>query len=161
MFKSAFLKSFALLFSMTLLAACGGGGGGGGGGEPTSAGSSAGTPPAQQPAGGSGDVARPGKPGDNQSGGVESRSVTLNWTPPATREDNSALPLSEIQGYEIYFFQDGSTPEQGSSQRVTGGTTTRATVTVPSAGTYFFAVAAVDHNGLVSDLSNYVTVDLK
>jgi hypothetical protein len=161
MFKST-LKTFALLFSMTILAACGGGGGGGGGGETASPSSGASTPPAQQPADSRGDqVAKPAKPADNKSSEIESHTVTLSWTAPSTREDNSPLPLSEIEGYEIFYFQDGSTPEEGSSQRVSGGSTTRTTVTVPTAGTYFFAVAAVDRNGLVSDLSNYVTVDLK
>lgn len=127
-----FIRNSLALLLAVFLTACGGGGGGGGGGSSS--------PPPTQP--------------DNAT----DRTVQLSWTAPTTREDNSPLRMSELSGYRLYYFLDDSNQEQDRVLDIAGGTTTRTEITLPGPGTYFIAVTAVDSAGLVSRLSNYVTV---
>jgi hypothetical protein len=151
---------FMIVCLSALVAACGGGGGGGGGDPAAPSGDSSGgssspgttTPP---PANGGG-TAPPSEP-NNNPGQTTSFNITLSWAPPSTREDGTALTLSELSGYEVYYYLDGTDASQGEVKQVSGGTTTTAEITLDGPGTYYFAIAARDQNGLVSNLSNYVS----
>lgn len=71
-------------------------------------------------------------------------SVTLNWTAPTTRSDGSAISLSDISGYILYY---GTSPTAtNNSITINDGSATQYTVTLPS-GTYYFVISAVDSNG--------------
>lgn len=85
---------------------------------------------------------------NRESGGTG--SVTLSWIPPTERTDGT--PLDNLAGYEISF---------GRMSRVYDYTVTidnpgLATYVVENLmpGSWYFAIAAYDAEGLVSDLSN-------
>ncbi|MBI1424272.1 MAG: hypothetical protein GC149_12450 [Gammaproteobacteria bacterium] len=73
------------------------------------------------------------------------KTVTLSWTAPTTREDGSAISLSDIGSYILSY---GTSPTTTSSNTITinDGSATQYTVTLP-AGTYYFVIRAVDSNG--------------
>jgi hypothetical protein len=87
-----------------------------------------------------------------------SYKVKLSWTAPSTRSNGKALPLGEISGYRVYYLREGSNASDDVTVSVPGGNTTSYSVTLGTAGSYTFAVTAVDVNGLESPLSGEVTV---
>jgi hypothetical protein len=91
---------------------------------------------------------------------ASAHTVQLSWTIPSTRENGSALTLSELSGYEIYYYQEGTSSGAGEVVPVSGGTNTSTQVTINGSGTYYFAIAARDQAGLLSNLSNYVAANL-
>lgn len=91
-------------------------------------------------------------------------SVKIDWTPPSEREDGSALSLSEIGGYRIYYgTTEGDYPNQfdisgGTVSHVTASTGA-ATLTV-SPGVYHFVVTTYDTDGRESQYSLPNQLDL-
>ena len=87
------------------------------------------------------------------------QTATLSWSAPTTRVDGTALQSSEIASYNVYY-SVGSQPTTASTKaRVDSGSATGTTVTLnldpsPSPQTVYFAVTAVDTNGVESALSN-------
>src|SRR5690606_1797860 len=81
-------------------------------------------------------------------------SARLSWEIPSTRADGSALSASALSGYEIYY----TTDKTSGTYVVSGGTTSVYTAAELPAGTYHFAMSAIDSNGLKSALSSMVTV---
>jgi hypothetical protein len=86
--------------------------------------------------------------------------IKLNWTAPSTRADGSALPLSEISGYRVYYLLEGTDSSNDTTIAVNGGTTTTLNLTLTTAGSYTFAITTVDRNGLESKLSSAVSVPI-
>lgn len=82
-------------------------------------------------------------------------TAKLAWTAPSTREDGSALPVSELKGYEIYYTSDDLT--QSVTLPISSAGTTSYSVANLKAGTYHFAISAIDSKGLKSKLSTTVT----
>lgn len=155
-----FIRKFLpILCASVMLAACGGGGGGSGGGGTETGGTSASPTPPTSNSSSSGSTGNTASGSSAEKAGSQNgaHTVKLSWTAPSTREDNTPLALSEIAGYEVYYFQDGSSQDQGATQIINGGSTTSTQLDISSAGTYFFAVAAIDRNGQASSLSNYVS----
>lgn len=81
--------------------------------------------------------------------------VQATWTVPTTREDGTALPASELFGYELYYYCDGG---ETVTIPVAGGSTTSRDVVMQHTGSCVFAVAAIDTKGQFSRLSDAVTV---
>ena len=82
--------------------------------------------------------------------------ITLSWVAPAEREDNSALSLSAIAGYKIYY---GTTQGQYSdSVPINDGTATGYTFTGLPAGTYYFVVTTIDTDRRESQYSSEVVI---
>ena len=82
--------------------------------------------------------------------------ITLSWVAPAEREDNSALSLSAIAGYKVYY---GTTQGQYSDNvTINDGTAVGYTVTGLPAGTYYFVVTTIDTEGRESQYSSVVTI---
>lgn len=153
-----FYKIALTILFATLITACSGGGGGGGGSGPSSAaasGSNSTTP--VTPSTGSGTTTTPSTP---TTPTATAHTVQLSWTIPSTRENGSALALSELSGYEIYYYQEGTSSGAGEVVPVSGGTNTSTQVTINGSGTYYFAIAARDNAGLLSNLSNYIAANL-
>jgi hypothetical protein len=71
-------------------------------------------------------------------------SVTLNWSAPTTRADNTAVSLSAISGYRLYY--GSSSTDTPNFINISNGTATQYTITLPS-GTYYFRIAAIDSSG--------------
>jgi len=82
-----------------------------------------------------------------------SGSFTLTWTAPSTRVGGEAISLSEIDYYIVRYGQSSSALNQQVEVR-TGDT--RYTFEGLASGLWFFAVQAVDVNGLASELSTTV-----
>jgi len=84
--------------------------------------------------------------------------VTLSWVAPAEREDNTALSLSAIAGYKIYY----GTAQGQYSNNVTINNSTAAGYTFSDlpAGTYYFVVTTIDTDGLESQYSDPVSITL-
>ncbi|MGB5324891.1 MAG: hypothetical protein WBN40_05630, partial [Pseudomonadales bacterium] len=88
--------------------------------------------------------------------------VALDWLIPTTREDGSALPASEIDSYEIYFYA-GSNSQNGTSINVpafdqTGNLVSDFVITALNSGNYFFTIATIDTQGNVSAFVNPVAL---
>lgn len=82
--------------------------------------------------------------------------VSLSWVAPAEREDNSAISLSEIAGYKIYY-----STTQGSynnSVDINDGTAQGYTFTNFQAGTYYFVITTRDSDRRESQYSSEVTI---
>lgn len=89
-----------------------------------------------------------------------SYKVKLSWNAPSARSNGKALPLSELSGYRIYYLREGSNASDDVTISVKGGNTTSYNLTLSVAGSYTFAVTAVDQNGLESPLSGEVSVPI-
>lgn len=106
--------------------------------------------------------------GTSTSGGTTSGGTTttpaqpvtytakLSWVIPSTRENGAALALSDLSGYEIYYTT--SDPAVTGTVAINGGSTAAYALANLSAGTYYFAISAIDASGIKSALSTVVTV---
>ncbi|WP_336366658.1 PA14 domain-containing protein [Marinobacter sp. C2H3] len=81
-------------------------------------------------------------------------TITLSWTPPLTRADGTALSLSEIAKYEVVYGQAASILNQAIT---VSAPETSYTFDGLQSGTWYFAVKAIDVNGLQSDNSEVVS----
>lgn len=82
--------------------------------------------------------------------GVASGSATLTWQPPTSRADGSTL--TNLAGYKVLW--GTSRGNYSSSVRLTNAGITRYVVENLAPATYYFAVVAIDANGLESRPSN-------
>ena len=80
-------------------------------------------------------------------------TATINWTPPTENVDGSAL--TDLAGYHIHY----GTASGNYTQTITVSNPGLTTYVVSNltAGTYYFAVAAVNSSGIESPLSSEVT----
>lgn len=80
--------------------------------------------------------------------------IQLNWNAPTTRTDGSALPLTDIQGYELVV----TTATESNSVTINAATTTEFTHENPvpdcGAGDIDYQIATVDTDGRVSELTD-------
>lgn len=119
----------ALLASALLgLAGCGGGGSGGSSGGSSGSGSS----------------------GSSGSSGGTTGSAALSWAAPTTNSDGSAL--TDLAGFHVYYGTNADLLNQDLA--VSNANATSTTVGSLAAGTWYFAVAAVNSGGVIGDLSN-------
>ena len=91
-------------------------------------------------------------------------NVLLDWVTPTTREDGTYLAVSEIDGYEIYYYLadqiDTGTNSSIAAQDGLGGLVTSYEVEALASGNYYFSIATVDVNGSVSHFSDPVNLVL-
>jgi len=84
--------------------------------------------------------------------GVTETAATLtyniSWDIPEEREDGSDLDLSDIDGYIIVYGTDASNLD--SSIIVEGASVNSTQIAELESGTYFFSIATVDSDGMVS-----------
>lgn len=80
-------------------------------------------------------------------------NVHLDWNAPASRTDGSPLLLSDIAAYEIYYYLEG-----GSEMTINlpatdanGNHVSEYTVMALVAGQYYFSIATIDGNNVVSE----------
>ncbi|MBL4711323.1 MAG: VCBS domain-containing protein [Gammaproteobacteria bacterium] len=85
-------------------------------------------------------------------------NLTLSWTAPSEREDNSAIALSEIAGYKIFY---GATQgDYTNSVNINDNTATDYTFSNFSAGTYYFVITTIDTDGRESQYSSGVNITI-
>lgn len=82
------------------------------------------------------------------------RTARLNWSAPLAREDGDPIRVGEITGYRIRIERQGSTTIQ---LRSVGASATSTSISLSSAGTYYFSIAAVDTSGVYSAYSARVS----
>ena len=80
---------------------------------------------------------------------VGTGSVTLSWTPPTQNEDGSTL--TDLAGYEVRYGRDAANLDQ--AVQLTNASLNRYVVDNLTAGTWFFAVRAINSSGTSSELS--------
>lgn len=71
-------------------------------------------------------------------------SAVLHWSAPTTRADNTAISLSDISSYRLYY--GPSATDTPNYININDGTATQYAVTLP-AGTYYFRITAIDTTG--------------
>jgi len=100
-----------------------------------------------------------GSGGTTSSGSGTSSTGTaiLKWTAPSTRTDNTAVSLSDISAYRLYY--GTSATNTPNSITITDATATQYTITLPS-GTYYFRISAIDTNGYEGLISGAVQKSL-
>jgi hypothetical protein len=90
---------------------------------------------------------------------LSSGTITINWTPPLTNVDGTAIAAGEITGYNVY--ENTGVPitlgTPLNPSPVAAGTLAYAVSSVP-AGTYYFSVVAVAANSQSSPLTGSVMV---
>lgn len=78
-------------------------------------------------------------------------NITLNWTAPSQREDNSAIALSEIASYNISY---GTTSGvYTSTVSITDSSAVSHTFTNFTSDTYYFVITTIDTDGRESQYS--------
>lgn len=90
-------------------------------------------------------------------------TISLTWTAPATREDGSTFNLSDIEQYEVYYYLQGTSAGEGQVATFSpseGTTDNPATITLTASGTYILAVSCIDKDGLVSNISDEVSITI-
>lgn len=150
--RPSFLAAAVMLTAAIALSACGGGSAGGApsdtnSNQTSSTSSGTGTAAPQSPTG-----------SNNNSTG---QTVSLSWTIPTQRTDGSSLPVSQLAGYQIYYYADGSSAGSGQVININDPLVTTYTTQVLPPATYNFAIAAVDTTGLASPLSSPVTITVQ
>ncbi len=106
---------------------------------------------------------------ENEGGIVESvaaslsvielpKSIQLSWDIPSQREDGQALELYEIDGYKIVYGTDEL--NLSSVLSVSGASETSVTVDELLSGTYYFAIATVDSDGVQGAYSETISVSI-
>jgi len=80
--------------------------------------------------------------------------VSLSWTAPVARADGSALAMSEIAGYTIYYGSEAGNYTQ--SVDITDVSAGTATITQLPVGTYYFVLTTRDTDGRESGYSKMV-----
>ncbi|WP_228128440.1 fibronectin type III domain-containing protein [Marinobacter daepoensis] len=83
---------------------------------------------------------------------------TLTWNPPMTREDGTALTPGQIAGYRIYFRLKHR--DSFNVIPLSDGSTTRYTLADMPPGAYEFSITTIDVEGLESQRSDPVEVNL-
>lgn len=149
MLKHSLCRWLAISCLALFVTACGGGGGSGGSNSDT--GSGTGTPSSSPSA--------PPSSSPSPSPGV-TRRVDLSWNIPTTRTDGSSIATSAISAYRVFYTRDGSTPNEDTTVVINSGTTTSTSLSLALAGTYTFAITAIDNNGSESALSNPVSITI-
>ena len=82
-------------------------------------------------------------------------TATVSWTAPTTREDGSAMAITELAGYRIYY---GISPTNTNIVvEINAGSTTERTITGLTPGTYYFKVSAYDTAGVEGPKSSVVS----
>lgn len=146
-------RQWLAIISLTVLVTACGGGGGGGGSD-----SSATTNSAQE----SSSVSASTTSSSTSSGSLsESHSIHITWTVPTTRVDGSALAATALAGYRLFYSREDSSASEDAVVAIDGGNTTSADLTLAVAGTYLFAITAVDTDGVESELSTPVSVTVE
>ncbi|MFN0064567.1 MAG: hypothetical protein ACKVPX_18855 [Myxococcaceae bacterium] len=82
--------------------------------------------------------------------------LTLAWDAPTTRVDGS--PLDVLSGFRLYV--DTESPVDGNGGQAIDLTAIAEHTLTLDPGTHHVAVAALDANGLVSDFSNMLTIQV-
>lgn len=157
MLKYTLRRWLALSCIALLTTACGGGGGGSGdsnsGTSSSSSTSSTSSAPSNTPS--SSPSTSPSVPSESLS-----RIVNISWSIPSTRADGTPLATSAISAYRLFYTRDGSASSEDTVVVISNGSATNTNITLGTAGTYTFAITAIDLDGAESALSTPTSVTI-
>jgi hypothetical protein len=94
-------------------------------------------------------------PADPPAGGF-SGTATLEWSRPSSNEDGSAL--TDLAGFKVYYGREAYTLEQVVDVR--GATVSKAEIQGLGHGTWYFAIASYNTEGVESARSGVVSTTL-
>jgi hypothetical protein len=83
-------------------------------------------------------------------------SITVSWTPPTLNEDGSALALTELAEYKLYYGTSSGNHDNDKWVSVGTGLTTYVIENLTPA-TYFIVATAINSDGVESGFSNEAT----
>ena len=157
MLNQALRRWLAVSCLAFLTVACGGGGGSGGSNSGSSSGN---TPTSGAPSNPSSSPSNtPSIPSVPSTPSVV-RNVALSWVIPTTREDGSPLTASAIAAYRLFYTRDNSSASEDTIVVINNGNATNTSISLAVAGTYTFAITAVDLQGNESPLSTPASVTI-
>jgi hypothetical protein len=84
--------------------------------------------------------------------------ISLSWAAPSTRSDNSYLPMTELQGYRIYY--GTSADDLSMLVDLNDNSITDYSINDLPSGSYVFCVTAYDLDGQESSMSNLINKDV-
>lgn len=87
---------------------------------------------------------------------VASGAATLSWLPPTENTDGSAL--TNLAGYEVRYGRDRN--NLSNSVRIDDPSVTVYVIENLTSGTWYFAVAAINSQGIASELSNIASTTI-
>ncbi len=87
------------------------------------------------------------------------RSATLSWDAPLTRQSGVSIAMGELQGYEIVYGQSASALTH--SVVIEDASRTQFTIENLADGDWYFAVRAIDTEGLASPMSDVVSKSIQ
>ena len=94
--------------------------------------------------------------GDGGISGAGSNVLNLSWVAPSAREDGSALSLSEIASYRIYYGTESG--DYQNELDVNDSSAVQAQISGIGSGTYYIALSTVDTEGRESSFSTEVVI---
>ena len=164
--RPSFLASAVVLAAAITLSACGGGSAGGApsGNTSTQSGQTSTSTTSSSTTSTSTSTSKPTSPTNTtntSSSSSSGQTVSLSWTIPTQRTNGDPLPISQLSGYEIYYYADGSSAGSGQVIDINDPTVTTYTTPQLPPATYNFAISAIDTTGLASALSSPVTVTVQ
>lgn len=101
------------------------------------------------------DIAAGSGSGSNESDVIVSNTAKLSWNAPMTRVSGESIAMGELSGYKISYGRDPEALDE--EVTIDEASTTSHTIENLSQGKWYFAVQAVDTEGLESPLSTVVT----
>ena len=95
---------------------------------------------------------------NNSTAYSSTADINLSWVAPSEREDNTAISLSEIAGYKIYY---GTSPgSYSNSVNINDSTASSYKFSNFTKGTYYFAITTRDTEGRESQFSSSISVQI-
>ena len=99
---------------------------------------------------------------DSSAGTTSGTSTTeqakLSWVAPATRADSSHLPMTDLEGYRVYYGTSATSLVM--LVDLNDNSITEYSVDTLPSGNYYFAVTAYDSDGNESGYSNVINKDV-
>ena len=152
-------------FCSLAITACGGGGGGGGGGAPSD--TTVSTPQNSTASNTGNSEAAPASTSNEEASDndelptPDDNTITISWTAPSSRANSDPLNMSDIGGYQVYYYLQGTAEGSGTAVDIPNANTLSYTTPPLAAGTYFFSIATYDKNNVYGQMSSPVqaTID--
>lgn len=89
---------------------------------------------------------------------VELASIELSWSIPSSREDGSDLELYEIDGYVVSYGTDSE--NLNNTVDIIGYGETSVVIDELESGTYYFAIATIDSEGVQGAFSEAIETEI-
>lgn len=84
--------------------------------------------------------------------------ANISWSTPTTRTDGSTLKATDLKGYEVYWTRESDNAK--GTIKISSSTQLTTAFDVYTPSTYYFAMSAIDTNGLKSPLSTLIQAKL-